>query len=85
MEFTDMMRAEKESEDDYKIVYRYGHLAYGNTMTGKLSVTKSEYPSISTIQLEDGYETRVNEMRIGTKIIMDHLQTGEWPEKTRLV
>lgn len=85
MEFIEKMHAVKESEDENKVIYAYGHLMYGSKMTGKLSITKSEFPAIATIQLEDGYETRANEIRMGTRIIMDHLETGIWPEKSQLV
>lgn len=85
MDFNERMEAEKVSEDEKVVVYRYGHLNNRNKMTGKLRLTNCEMPSVSTVNLEEGYTTRANEMRIGGKIILEHLIGGEWPDRVELV
>ena len=54
-------------------------------MNGELKITNDELPSVSTVKLEDGYSTRANEMRIGGKIILEHMINGGWPETVELV
>lgn len=85
MDFNERMEARKVSEDDKFVVYQYGHLNSRKKMTGELKISNNELPSVSTVKLEEGYSTRANEMRIGGKIILDHMMTGEWPEAVELV
>ena len=85
MDFNERMEARKVSEDDKVVVYQYGHLNSRKKMTGELKISNNELPSVSTVKLEEGYSTRANEMRIGGKIILDHMMTGEWPEAVELV
>lgn len=85
MDFNERMEAKKISEDEKFVVYQYGHLSSREKMTGQLKISNNELPSVSTVKLEHGYSTRVNEMRIGGKIILDHMMTGEWPEQAELV
>jgi hypothetical protein len=85
MDFEEKMEARKVSEDEKLVAYEYGHLNSRKKMTGKLTITNDEFPSVSTVKLEDGYSTRANEMRIGGKIILEHMITGSWPETVQLV
>lgn len=85
MDFNERMEARKVSEDDKFVVYQYGHLNSRKKMTGELKISNNELPSVSTVKLEEGYSTRANEMRIGGKIILDHMMTGEWPEAAELI
>ena len=85
MDFEERMEAKKVSEDEKFVVYRYGHLNSRKKMTGQLKITNSDLPSVSTVELEEGYSTRVNEMRIGGKIILEHMIHGGWPETVELV
>ncbi|MGN0293071.1 MAG: hypothetical protein ACI4D3_03590 [Lachnospiraceae bacterium] len=85
MDFEEKMEAKKVSEDEKFVVYQYGHLMSRNKMTGKLKISNGELPSVSTVQLEEGYSTRVNEMRIGGKIILEYMMNGQWPETVKLV
>ena len=85
MDFNEKMEAKKVSEDEKFVVYRYGHLNSRKKMTGQLKITNSDLPSVSTVELEEGYSTRVNEMRIGGKIILEHMINGGWPETVELV
>ncbi len=85
MDFNERMTAKKISEDEKLVIYHYGHLNNPVPLTGQLQITNEELPSVSTIKLEDGYTTRANEMRIGGKIILEHMITGEWPAEIELV
>lgn len=85
MDFEERMEAQKVSEDEKFVVYRYGHLNNKKKMTGELRITNNELPSVSTVKLEHGYSTRANEMRIGGKIILEYMITGQWPEQVELV
>ena len=85
MDFEERMEAKKVSEDEKFVVYRYGHLNSRKKMTGQLKITNSDLPSVSTVELEEGYSTRVNEMSIGGKIILEHMINGGWPETVELV
>ena len=85
MDFNERMEARKVSEDDKFVVYQYGHLNSRKKMTGELKISNNELPSVSTVKLEEGYSTRVNEMRIGGKIILEHMINGGWPETVELV
>ncbi len=85
MDFNERMEAKKVSEDEKFVVYQYGHLCSREKMTGELKITNNDMPSVSTVKLENGYSTRVNEMRIGGKIILEHMLAGEWPEQVELV
>lgn len=85
MEFEEQMEARKVSQDEKFVVYQYGHLNSRKKMTGKLRITNEELPSVSTVKLEDGYSTRANEMRIGGKIILERMISGQWPEHMELV
>ena len=84
MKLEEMMQAEKVSENDTEIIYRYGHLTSKKSMSGQFKITKGDFPFVSTVVLEDGYTTRVNEMRIAGQIIVEQVQTGKWPERSRL-
>ncbi len=84
MKLEEMMQAEKVSENDTEIIYRYGHLTSKKSMSGQFKITKGDFPFVSTVVLEDGYTTRVNEMRIAGQIIVEQAQTGKWPERSRL-
>ncbi len=84
MDYNERMEAKKVSEDEKLVVYQYGHLNNPVKMTGELKITNDEFPSVSTVKLEDGYSTRANEMRIGGKIILEHMITGEWPKEIEL-
>lgn len=84
MDFNERMEARKVSEDEKFVVYQYGHLNSKEKMTGELKISNNELPSVSTVNLERGYTTRANEMRIGGKIILDHMISGEWPEFVEL-
>jgi len=85
MDYLDRMEAKKTGEDDKFVYYSYGHVAAVKKMTGKLKITNCDLPSVTTVQLEDGFKTRANEMRIAGKIILDHLLTGEWPKRSTLI
>lgn len=85
MDFNERMEAKKVSEDEKFVVYQYGHLNSRKKMTGELKISNGELPSVSTVKLEEGYSTRVNEMRIGGKIILDYMTSGQWPEEVKLV
>ena len=85
MDFLDRMEAVKESEDEKFVIYKYGHFASREKLTGSFRITNDEKTEVSTVKLEKGYETRVNEMRIAGKLIVEHLITGVWPEKSSLV
>ena len=85
MEFEEQMEARKVSEDEKFVVYRYGHLNSRKKMTGELKITNDDLPSVSTVKLENGYSTRANEMRIGGKIILERMISGQWPEYLELV
>ncbi|MBQ4046313.1 MAG: hypothetical protein II627_07650 [Lachnospiraceae bacterium] len=78
------MEARKVSEDDLFVEYVYGHLWAPERMTGRLRISNNAETVVSTVKLEDGYKTRVNEMRIGGKIIIEHLMSGRWPEFIQL-
>lgn len=85
MDFEEQMEAKKVSEDEKFVVYRYGHFNSKKRMTGELKISNNELPSVSTVKLEQGYSTRVNEMRIGGKIILEHMISGQWPDHIELV
>lgn len=84
MDFNERMEAKKVSEDEKFVVYQYGHLNSKNKLTGELKISNCDLPSVSTVRLEDGYSTRANEMRIGGKIILDHMMQGIWPDYVEL-
>lgn len=85
MDFNEKMEAKKVSEDEKFVVYQYGHLNSRKKMTGELKISNGELPSVSTVKLEEGYSTRANEMRIGGRIILDYMMSGEWPDTVKLV
>jgi hypothetical protein len=84
MNLEEMMKAEKVSENEKEVIYRYGHLTSKKSMSGQFKITKGDFPFVSTVVLEDGYTTRVNEMRIAGQIIVEQAQTGAWPNQAKL-
>ncbi|KIR02152.1 hypothetical protein P261_00966 [Lachnospiraceae bacterium TWA4] len=84
MQIDEVMVAEKVSESETELIYRYGHLASAKSMTGQFKITKGDFPFVSTVVLEDGYTTRVNEMRIAGQVIVEYTTTGVWPNQSRI-
>lgn len=84
MDYLDRMEAKKTGEDDKFVYYSYGHVAAVKKMTGKLKISNCDLPSVTTVQLEDGFKTRANEMRIAGLIMMRFMDEKVWPEEIKL-